>query len=121
MKEILRGELIKCEEIHKKGDVFSYGVTMFEVLTRSRAWQKATTRKTNTKESSNSLEDFMFEILLKGVRPEFPANLLKLSQEDVAISKTIDIIQRSWKQDADARPTFADIINQVILSSSAEC
>jgi serine/threonine protein kinase len=74
-----------------KVDVFSFGVTWYEILTGERAIDGTNRYQCNTQAASDR-------------RPDIPRSLNPLLR---------DIFQRCWMPSADVRPTFDDIFDEM--------
>ena len=76
--------------LDKKIDVYAYAITLFEVITKTTAWNGVGFDEIQTQ-------------VTKGGRPTFPENYSCKSKE------IEEIITESWRGDPTARPSFQDI------------
>ena len=93
--------VISCQEQHKKGDVYSYAITIFETLKRGKAW-------------NNFDQDELQAALDRGESPSIPQTLLTASLSSNQISFLLDQIQKCWSIDPDKRPDFCSLLSDKI-------
>ena len=74
-------------------DVFSYGISLLEMLTREPAWGPRT------------IPAMIIDSVGRGQRPEIPTWL-----NQPRYSTLVDLMQRAWAQRPQDRPLFSDII-----------
>lgn len=85
-------------------DVFAFGVTVFELLTRTDAWPM----------SMNETQ--LMSKVLGGERPPWPAYLQKLKEESRTVQTFMIVAERCWAQLAADRPQMVDM--QVEIESA---
>ena len=85
------GSIKECIPNHKKSDVYSYGITLYEMVTQKKAWDKL---------PSTTIKN----LVLNNVRPEFEC-------EDLIVLQNLAI--RCWSMDSKDRPMFEDILNDL--------
>ena len=73
-------------------DVYAFGMTMFESVTKSKAWSTLDSKA-------------ITEAVLAGSRPDFPANML-LDSGGRHLQDLVGMIQACWSQIPTARPSF---------------
>ena len=84
-----------------KSDVYSFSITMFEIMVRGRAWPMSWDQKK------------IIKGVIEGLRPEFPKNVVKVGQKDAAIGRLISIIEAGWRQAPAMRPSAAEQLKQL--------
>ncbi|XP_059461374.1 serine/threonine-protein kinase STY46-like isoform X2 [Corylus avellana] len=90
-------ELIEHKAYDHKVDVFSFGVLLWELLTRKLPYEHLTPLQAAV------------GVVQKGLRPTIPAN---------THPKLVELLERCWQQDPSLRPEFSEIIE--ILEHMAE-
>ena len=81
----------------KKVDVYSYAITMYEVLTESQAWK-------------DESKDLIVPNVIMGVRPVIPEAKLK---EYESYPSMLDVILIGWDGNPDRRPLFHEILDMI--------
>jgi serine/threonine protein kinase len=92
----LAPEILKEEEFTEKSDIYSFGIILWELVTRQHPF-------------SEYNYQFMFEledIIKTGGRPTIPADV----PEDYAV-----LIRRCWSPDPTERPSFLEIIRCLVV------
>jgi serine/threonine protein kinase len=84
--EVLRGEW------NQYSDVYAFGLILYDIAADVSYFSKP----------KNKQE--CFDSMQKGERPVIPVTVLPVTQ---------DLINKCWAQNCDARPSFADILNQI--------
>ncbi len=84
---------ISCCEIHKKCDIYSYAISMFEIISASRAWS-------DTQKKNLSL------FVTTGIRPTFKEQIFN----DKVLGPMANLVIKCWAQDTDSRPTSKQVI-----------
>ena len=96
-----------CSEIHKKADIYCYGMTMLEVLERRKPWGDV---------SSEEIQ----EKVLAGQRPHASATLLESCQNDESIQAIYEVVQQCWQLIPADRPTSDAIIQKLEKKMNSE-
>ncbi|CAM9849968.1 unnamed protein product [Ectocarpus sp. 6 AP-2014] len=84
-------EVLETKETSKAGDVYSFGMVAWEVLTRQTPWDQARPR------------DIYLGVVMREERPAIPAGALV----DIA-----EMVRRCWAQEPKDRPTFRVLCNR---------
>ena len=87
----------RTSEVDKFADVYSFAITMYEVVTRLRPWVD----EDGARLHSNAIR----RRVLAGERPKVPEGC------DASLA---DVMQRCWTHEPTDRPTFSDVV--VILT-----
>ena len=87
---------VSCLEKDKKSDVYSFAITMFEVITLKRAWS-------DTQRANIAL------FVTTGMRPTFPDTVFT----NDTLSFLAMMVSKCWEQDAMKRPSFREIIKMI--------
>ena len=86
---------VNCEEVHKKVDVYAYGISLLEIVLRRRAWESRTGKQIE-------------EEVLQGERPMLPSE-----DGDPFIAKMYKIIRSAWDENPLDRPTMHSILQDL--------
>lgn len=78
-----------CTEFDKKIDVYSFAITIYELVTLEKGFQGLSTNE-------------IMQGVLNGLRPSWPERI----QNDKTYDTVIDLVNRSWVEDSSLRPTF---------------
>ncbi|CAM9360961.1 unnamed protein product [Scytosiphon promiscuus] len=81
-------------------DVYSFGIVAWEVLSRELPWANVTHPR-----------DIYIRVVLKGLRPDFPAE---------APADMVDMVRACWLGDPKARPVFQSIMEDIKLQGWRE-
>ena len=81
----------------EKCDVYSFGITIFEIITCKLPWENIKPSKIMTK------------VLMKQKRPEYDKELI-ISKYD---KLCVELIEACWLQDPNERPTFSEIVDKI--------
>ena len=87
----------ECCEADKMIDVYAFGITLLEIMTRQPAWGKGILAKA-----------IMLNVHA-GQRPTVPTDTVETFAKDY-LAFVLDILHASWRQDATLRPTFAELV-----------
>lgn len=90
----LAPEVLSGNQLSTAADVFSYGVMLWQILTRRKPYEDL---------GSVSIDGFTDLIVDEEVRPELDAELCR----DYPI--VTELIERCWRAEADDRPNFSEI------------
>ena len=90
-------------ESDKKIDIYAYAITMYEVLTRLKAWDGCNV-------------DMIKELVIQGHRPKIPEILFKIASEPggQTLSLLLETTNACWAPDPTDRPEFKEIYNKII-------
>ena len=91
--EVLRGDLPKISE---KSDVWSFGVIVYEIVTRSKPWKDL------------SPHQIMYKMTMQGHRLVMPEGV----QPEI-----LALVNDCWNEEPSLRPSFATIINLLLQLS----
>jgi serine/threonine protein kinase len=87
----------KSPKFSEKSDIFSLGMTIYEILTRKIPF-----------EEEDESDPFNIAFIIKsGDRPEIPTSLQS--------NPLVSIINETWKQNPNERPTANEILNKLDL------
>jgi hypothetical protein len=86
-------EVMQFKEFNEKADVYSFGIVLWEILTRKEPFPH-----------HNNFEVFRNAVCVKGERPEIPADT------EPSLKR---LIESSWVGDPKLRPSFKEIIDQL--------
>lgn len=86
---------------YASGDVYSFGIVIWEVLSRELPWADVTHPR-----------EVYIRVVLNELRPDIPAE---------APSDLADIVRACWAGDPEARPTFGDVIKSMTPCDWSEC
>ncbi|KAF2073209.1 hypothetical protein CYY_005491 [Polysphondylium violaceum] len=89
-------EMLLNKEYDEKCDVFSFGILLWELLTKQEPYNKAFT----------SYPELSTGVAHRGVRPTIP---------DYFPTRLKEFLNRCWEQNPVRRPSFSDITKQKIL------
>ncbi|KAK8896552.1 hypothetical protein M9Y10_014460 [Tritrichomonas musculus] len=89
-------EIINGDDINIKIDVFSFAITVTEIMNGKNAYSESSNRYMNPFR--------IYQGVLKGVRPEINDKVPERYQQ---------LIEECWKQDPNARPSFELIVDQL--------
>jgi hypothetical protein len=92
------------EEVHKKADVFSFALTVYEIIHRKPGW------------SYDSREEFMKRIL-DNERPSIAPEIQCISNSPSGrrlLKPILEILHRSWKCDPAERPSSKEILDLLL-------
>lgn len=92
-------EIAEGKTYTEKSDVYSYAITLYEILTRKVPF-------------GNENANEVLEKVLEGKRPEIPAPYN---------SKFVNLIITCWHQDYDKRPSFEEILNMLESWEDSDC
>lgn len=84
---------VPSEAVDRAGDVFAYGVIVWELMARRPAWQGVSPPDVQSR-------------VIAGERPEWSA----VAKMDSKAGKLRDVVIGCWQQAHDKRPTFAEIL-----------
>mgnify|MGYP003645519537 CR=1 FL=1 len=82
-------EIFNGEEPSTSSDVYSFGILLWEILTRKQPFSSYT-----------DYEKFKKELTVNAIRPEMPKD---------AIPSLSKLIRSCWDQDPNNRPSFSEI------------
>ncbi len=85
-------------ERDKKGDIYSFAITLYEIMSKCKAWSLESLDKANPLMISR--------VVCSGKRPEIPADTIEKFEGSTMM---LDLINRCWLHDYNQRPTFSDI------------
>ena len=87
----------------KKIDIYAYAITMYEVLTKLKAWDGCNV-------------DAIKDLVIQGHRPQVPDELVRISsmQGGEALFMLLNIMRSSWSPDPLDRPEFKEIYEKII-------
>lgn len=90
-------------ESDKKIDVYAYAITMYEVLSRLKAWDGCNI-------------DMIKELVIQGHRPKIPDVIFRMAAQPDGqiIALLLDITNLSWSPDPSDRPEFKEIYNRIL-------
>lgn len=88
-------ELFSCKKVTEKCDVFSFGVLLWEMITRREPWSEFT--------------NFMQFVMMVGVQKK------RLPIPDECPKKLRSMMQRCWSDDPHKRPSFAELLRKFDL------
>src|SRR5690348_6306083 len=88
---------MKGEKYNEKADVYSYGVVLWELLTRKVPWQNL------------PMVDVV-KTVVNGHRP--PINQ-QLSQHSEAPEQFVSLMQQCWDSNPQNRPSFEDVLKSL--------
>jgi len=94
-------ELLSENLFTEKSDVFSYGMTIFEVLTRAHPWDDC------------SQAQIVMKVALKDERPSMP-------EDHDAPEDLVDLMETCWALNPDDRPWFADVVQRLLIAPSPD-
>jgi len=100
-------ELLSGRDFDEKCEVFSYGVLLWELATRTEPYRI---------NGIGSSEEFIMEFVKEGNRLVIPADACgsKNGEEKLAIPKDfIGLIEKCWHQDPLQRPSFKNIVDRI--------
>ncbi len=86
-------EVMQFKEFNEKADVYSFGIVLWEILTRKEPFPH-----------HNNFEVFRNAVCVKGERPEIP------SDTEPSLKR---LIESCWVGDPKLRPSFKEIIDQL--------
>jgi serine/threonine protein kinase len=92
-------------EFFQSGDVYSFGITLWEMISRKIPWEEAL-------QSSNS-QEIIKERVLRGERPIIPAMASSSAKEDEKLVILKALIQECWDPVSGNRPSFKKISQQI--------
>jgi len=82
----------------EKSDVYSYAITLYEILTRRVPFQNLPTND-------------ILERVMEGKRPDI----------DKTPIKYVKLVQECWKQNFDHRPSFEEVLNELEKWTDKDC
>jgi serine/threonine protein kinase len=85
-----------CLPIHKMIDIYAFGLTIFEILNREKAW------------SYESVKDFR-DFVLSGGRPTISQKLRMQANKEPIAKFILELSQTCWNQDPVKRPSIGII------------
>jgi len=85
-------EVTRSEKYSTKADVYSYGIVIFEVLTRQKPFHTMPCLAA------------AYDVAFKGLRPEFPIEIVN------EYPQYVDLAKRCWRENPDERPSFKEIV-----------
>jgi len=86
-------EVLMGQQFNEKADVYSFGIVLWELMTRTEPFQEY-----------NSFDTFRKDICLRKVRPPVPAD----GHPDVA-----SLMKRCWDANPAVRPSFSSIVQEI--------
>jgi serine/threonine protein kinase len=86
-------EVLRGKPLSEKADIYSYGIVLWEILTRKEPF-----------EDHDSYNTFVRAVCDNKERPPMPSDLHS------SLKKVLDIC---WHEDATKRPTFAEILDML--------
>ena len=104
-------EACNCESLDEANDVYAFGMVMYELCnTKCRfPWDEEIT---SVHQSIESIKRYV----TKGERPKLPTE-----QEHGMPKRFLELMQKCWSQDPNARPVITDIVQELVDISNAEC
>ena len=88
---------MECLEEHKKVDVYAFGITLYEMITRTRAWPPLNGNELTLK-------------IIKGERPMFSKDLIDNALTDKTLPNLVQTASISCNEAPDIRPSFGTIV-----------
>ena len=85
-----------CKDEDKKADVFSFGISMYEMLEGRKAWEHLS-------------GDEIRQRVLSGERPVFSAKT-----ESLYGAKVLDLVRACWKPEQQDRLEFSDVVQRLL-------
>lgn len=83
-------------DYHLSADVYSFGLTLFEMMARKFPWQ--------TQEPKD-----IIKAVLNNVRPIWPLEVFKWKMEDEVVKALVSIAERCWRQSPAERPPILSV------------
>ena len=93
-----------CLEANKKSDVYSYAITIFELINPQKAWHQF------------HMADLVSKII-KGERPIFAKDCTE-SLKNTDLEPFPALLEKCWSQDPKERPSFQQIIKIIKKESN---
>jgi hypothetical protein len=102
--EILIQQFPVRPEDQKACDVFSFGMTLFEMLARVIPWLEL--------QRNGMIEDLISRVT-NGERPKFPEHILHHRKSDALLDQLVDIVERCWSHRPNNRPAINILHRQI--------